>query len=91
MVDIFWFQILISNSKNEYGDAPYVRQPEGCGKPGRYMHLTPAYITNNSVSAKWGPRGKGHVMMTSWRQPVCCEDRMRSAQEKKIDIHEELL
>ncbi|PVD24281.1 hypothetical protein C0Q70_14752 [Pomacea canaliculata] len=51
-------QILISNSKNEYGDAPYVRQPEGCGKPGRYMHLTPAYITNNSVSAKWGPRGK---------------------------------
>ncbi|XP_025107234.1 calcium-activated chloride channel regulator 1-like isoform X2 [Pomacea canaliculata] len=51
-------KIVISSTKSEYGDAPYVKQPEGCGKPGLFMHLTPSYITDDSVSAKWGPRGK---------------------------------
>ncbi|PVD24283.1 hypothetical protein C0Q70_14754 [Pomacea canaliculata] len=51
-------KIVISSTKSEYGDAPYVKQPEGCGKPGLFMHLTPSYITNDTVSYKWGPRGQ---------------------------------
>ncbi|PVD24285.1 hypothetical protein C0Q70_14756 [Pomacea canaliculata] len=54
-------QILISSTKSEYGDAPYVKQPRGCGQPGLFMHLTPSYITDDSISAKWGPRGKGVI------------------------------
>ncbi|XP_042242553.1 calcium-activated chloride channel regulator 3A-1-like, partial [Homarus americanus] len=41
-----------------YGDQPYTVQPGGCGEPGRYMHLTPQYLTDNTQADLWGPRGK---------------------------------
>lgn len=41
-----------------YGNQPYTEQPGGCGDPGRYIHLTPDYLTDDTEAAKWGPRGK---------------------------------
>lgn len=41
-----------------YGDQPYTDQPGGCGVPGRYIHLTPEYLTDDSAAAWWGPRNK---------------------------------
>ncbi|XP_063590518.1 calcium-activated chloride channel regulator 4A-like [Penaeus indicus] len=41
-----------------YGDQPYTDQPGGCGVPGRYIHLTPEYLTDDAQAAWWGPRNK---------------------------------
>lgn len=40
-----------------YGDQVYTEQPGGCGEPGTYIHLTPAYLTNPLAEETWGPRG----------------------------------
>ena len=32
-----------------YGSAPYVKHDGTCGQPGRYMHLTPSFISNETL------------------------------------------
>ncbi|XP_042861518.1 calcium-activated chloride channel regulator 1-like [Penaeus japonicus] len=41
-----------------YGNQPYTDQPGGCGIPGRYIHLTPEYLTDDVEAGWWGPRNK---------------------------------
>ncbi|CAL4157434.1 unnamed protein product, partial [Meganyctiphanes norvegica] len=41
-----------------YGSQPYTLQPGPCGEPGRYIHLTPGYLTQSIQEELWGPRNK---------------------------------
>ncbi|XP_063886364.1 LOW QUALITY PROTEIN: calcium-activated chloride channel regulator 1-like [Scylla paramamosain] len=47
-----------------YGDQVYTVQPGGCGDPGRYIHITPNYLTSPLAPDVWGPRGK--VLAQAW-------------------------
>ncbi|XP_042884903.1 calcium-activated chloride channel regulator 1-like [Penaeus japonicus] len=53
--------IRIDKSNAVYGNQPYTDQPGGCGDPGRYIHLTPDYLTDDTEADKWGPREKSFV------------------------------
>ena len=43
-----------------YLDTPYTVQPGGCGDPGEYTHVTPAFLKNldGSTTDVFGPPGK---------------------------------
>ncbi|XP_045111841.1 calcium-activated chloride channel regulator 1-like isoform X1 [Portunus trituberculatus] len=47
-----------------YGDQVYTIQPGGCGDPGRYIHITPSFLTNPLARVVWGPTGK--VLAQAW-------------------------
>ncbi|XP_045111844.1 calcium-activated chloride channel regulator 1-like isoform X2 [Portunus trituberculatus] len=47
-----------------YGDQVYTVQPGGCGDPGRYIHITPSFLTHSLAPDVWGPRGK--VLAQAW-------------------------
>ncbi|ROT66655.1 hypothetical protein C7M84_015309 [Penaeus vannamei] len=53
--------IRVDKSNAVYGNQPYTDQPGGCGDPGRFIHLTPDYLTDDTEAAKWGPRDKTFV------------------------------
>ena len=42
-----------------YLDTPYTVQPGGCGDPGEYTHVTPAFLENldGSTTNVFGPPG----------------------------------
>ncbi|KAG1691080.1 Calcium-activated chloride channel regulator 1 [Nymphon striatum] len=48
------FRIAEANPK--FKDTPYTLQASGCGQPGQYIHLTPAFILNENeeISNKYG-------------------------------------
>ncbi|KAM4642182.1 calcium-activated chloride channel regulator 1-like [Discoglossus pictus] len=41
-----------------YQDKPYTLQYGGCGVQGRYIHLTPTFMTDDRLAREYGPRGK---------------------------------
>ncbi|MBN3297126.1 CLCA1 regulator, partial [Amia calva] len=43
---------------------PYTLQYDECGKPGRYIHLTPNFLLNDNLIEAYGPRGK--VFVHEW-------------------------
>nr|XP_006634877.2 PREDICTED: calcium-activated chloride channel regulator 4A-like [Lepisosteus oculatus] len=47
-----------------YGDDPYTLQYDECGKPGKYIHLTPSFLLNDSLLNAYGPRGR--VFVHEW-------------------------
>ncbi|XP_069838025.1 calcium-activated chloride channel regulator 1-like [Dendropsophus ebraccatus] len=56
--------IIIANTSQSMGDAPYTRQYGGCGKPGRYIHLTPNFLRQANLTSFYGPYGK--VFVHEW-------------------------
>ncbi|KAK7072571.1 chloride channel [Halocaridina rubra] len=54
--------IRVDSINRIYKDQPYTVQPGGCGEPGLYIHLTPDYLMNNTISRPWGPRGEDTVI-----------------------------
>ncbi|XP_053326282.1 calcium-activated chloride channel regulator 1-like [Spea bombifrons] len=48
------------------GDDPYTLQYGGCGEMGRYIHLTPNFLLNDSLINIYGPREK--VFVHEWAQ-----------------------
>ncbi|MBN3313313.1 CLA4A regulator, partial [Atractosteus spatula] len=47
-----------------HGDDPYTLQYDECGKPGKYIHLTPSFLLNDSLLNAYGPRGR--VFVHEW-------------------------
>ncbi|XP_035676245.1 calcium-activated chloride channel regulator 4-like [Branchiostoma floridae] len=47
-----------------YGNTPYVKRAEGCGKPGEYLHLTAGFLTDPNVNTTYGPIGR--VLVHEW-------------------------
>ncbi|XP_007424185.1 calcium-activated chloride channel regulator 1-like isoform X1 [Python bivittatus] len=56
--------IIIANPYLKYGDEPYTLQFEGCGSPGRYIHFTQNFLTNDNLLSIYGPRGR--VLVHEW-------------------------
>ncbi|XP_053549661.1 calcium-activated chloride channel regulator 1-like [Bombina bombina] len=56
--------IIIANPFLKYGDEPYTLQYGGCGEPGKYIHLTPAFMVDDRLSKAFGPRGR--VLVHEW-------------------------
>ncbi|XP_071112483.1 calcium-activated chloride channel regulator 3A-1-like [Haliotis cracherodii] len=52
--------ILIDQSDDRFshGNRPFVIKTTPCGELGHYMHLTPAYVLNDTVAAPYGPYDK---------------------------------
>ncbi|XP_078506549.1 calcium-activated chloride channel regulator family member 3-like [Lissotriton helveticus] len=48
----------------KYGDDPYTLEYGGCGEPGKYIHFTPNFRTDDSLLAVYGPRGR--VFVHEW-------------------------
>ncbi|XP_008107509.3 calcium-activated chloride channel regulator 1 [Anolis carolinensis] len=56
--------IIVADPFLKYGDDPYTLQYGGCGEPGRYIHLTSNFLTNDSMHDVYGPRGR--VLVHEW-------------------------
>ncbi|KAM4022554.1 calcium-activated chloride channel regulator 1-like [Anomaloglossus baeobatrachus] len=56
--------IIITNPYLKYGYDPYTLQYGRCGEPGRYIHLTPNFLLDNSLLSVYGPRGR--VLVHEW-------------------------
>ncbi|XP_018411400.1 PREDICTED: epithelial chloride channel protein-like [Nanorana parkeri] len=56
--------IIIANPYLKYGDDPYTLQYGGCGEPGKYIHLTPNFLLNDTLLSAYGPRGR--VFVHEW-------------------------
>ncbi|XP_064110702.1 calcium-activated chloride channel regulator 1-like isoform X2 [Macrobrachium nipponense] len=55
--------IRIDHMNSVYQNQPYTHQPGGCGVSGKYIHLTPKYLTGK-FQAWLGSRGK--VLLVEW-------------------------
>nr|XP_053653162.1 calcium-activated chloride channel regulator 1-like [Cherax quadricarinatus] len=53
--------IRIDKQSKVYLGQPYTVQPGLCGDPGRYIHLSPEYLTDTAQAALWGPPDKALV------------------------------
>ncbi|XP_067847020.1 calcium-activated chloride channel regulator 1-like [Heptranchias perlo] len=56
--------VIIAEPYLKYGDDPYTLQYGGCGEKGRYIHFTPNFILNNSLTPVYGSRGR--VFVHEW-------------------------
>ncbi|XP_056379196.1 calcium-activated chloride channel regulator 1-like [Hyla sarda] len=56
--------IIISDPTMKYADDPYTQQYGGCGDPGQYIHLTPNFMTDDTLISVYGPRGR--VFVHEW-------------------------
>nr|XP_056700527.1 calcium-activated chloride channel regulator 1-like [Euleptes europaea] len=56
--------VIVADPYLKYGDDPYTLQYGGCGEPGRYIHFTSNFLTNNSLHNVYGPRGR--VLVHEW-------------------------
>ncbi|XP_060132738.1 calcium-activated chloride channel regulator 1 [Zootoca vivipara] len=56
--------VIVADSFPKYGDDPYTLQYGGCGEPGRYIHFTPNFLTNDNLLNAYGPRGR--VFVHEW-------------------------
>ncbi|XP_078515400.1 calcium-activated chloride channel regulator family member 3-like [Lissotriton helveticus] len=50
--------VIIAEPFLKYGDHPYTLQYGGCGEPGKYIHFTLNFITDDSLLLVYGPRGR---------------------------------
>ncbi|XP_068095968.1 calcium-activated chloride channel regulator 4A-like isoform X2 [Hyperolius riggenbachi] len=53
--------IIIAEPYLKFGDDPYTQQYEGCGSPGKYIHFTPNFMTNDTLLSVYGQRGRAFV------------------------------
>ncbi|XP_060629860.2 calcium-activated chloride channel regulator 1-like [Anolis sagrei] len=56
--------VIVADPFLKYGDEPYTLQYGGCGEPGRYIHFTPNFLTDDSLLIVYGPRGR--VFVHEW-------------------------
>ncbi|KAL3846427.1 hypothetical protein ACJMK2_017419 [Sinanodonta woodiana] len=56
--------ILIDIPSNKYGRDPYVEGVVECGKPGKYMHLTPELLLKEDAEKAYGPLA--HMFIHEW-------------------------
>ncbi|CAJ0916342.1 unnamed protein product [Ranitomeya imitator] len=56
--------IIITNPYLKYGYDPYTLQYGQCGEPGRYIHLTPDFLLDDSLLSVYGPRER--VFVHEW-------------------------
>ncbi|KAJ1171272.1 hypothetical protein NDU88_003137 [Pleurodeles waltl] len=56
--------VIIADPFLKYGEDPYTLQYGGCGEPGKYIHFTPQFITNDNLLEMYGPRGR--VFVHEW-------------------------
>ncbi|XP_041064000.1 calcium-activated chloride channel regulator 1-like isoform X2 [Carcharodon carcharias] len=56
--------VIIAEPYLKYGDEPYTLQYGGCGEKGRYIHFTPNFILNSSLTQNYGSKGK--VFVHEW-------------------------
>ncbi|KAG9329537.1 hypothetical protein JZ751_004285, partial [Albula glossodonta] len=56
--------IIIDEPNPQYGDQPYTLQYGECGMPGRYIHLTPKFLLDDSLTEGYGPRGR--IFVHEW-------------------------
>ncbi|XP_073427610.1 calcium-activated chloride channel regulator 3A-1-like [Dendrobates tinctorius] len=56
--------IIITNPYLKYGYDPYTLQYGRCGEPGRYIHLTPNFLLDDSLLSVYGPRDR--VFVHEW-------------------------
>uniref|UniRef100_A0A670IIQ7 Calcium-activated chloride channel regulator 1-like n=1 Tax=Podarcis muralis TaxID=64176 RepID=A0A670IIQ7_PODMU len=57
-------EVIVAAPYLKHGDDPYTLQYGGCGEPGRYIHLTPNFLTNDKLLDAYGPRGR--VLVHEW-------------------------
>ncbi|KAE8610708.1 hypothetical protein XENTR_v10012214 [Xenopus tropicalis] len=53
--------VIIASSHVKFGDDPYTLQYGRCGEPGKYIHMTPDFLLNDSLISTYGPRGRAFV------------------------------
>lgn len=56
--------IIIANPTLNQADDPYTQQYGLCGDPGKYIHLTPNFMTDDSLISVYGERGR--VLVHEW-------------------------
>ncbi|XP_072366532.1 calcium-activated chloride channel regulator 1-like [Scyliorhinus torazame] len=56
--------VIIAEPYLKYGDEPYTQQYGGCGEKGQYIHFTPNFIRNSSLTQIYGPKEK--VFVHEW-------------------------
>ncbi|XP_078501997.1 calcium-activated chloride channel regulator 1-like [Lissotriton helveticus] len=56
--------VIIADPYLKYGEDPYTLQYGGCGEPGKYIHFTSNFITDDSLLPMYGPRGR--VFVHEW-------------------------
>ncbi|XP_019622967.1 PREDICTED: calcium-activated chloride channel regulator 4-like [Branchiostoma belcheri] len=56
--------VRVDRANPVYGNTPYVKRAEGCGKPGEYLHLTSGFLTDPNVTRNYGPIGR--VLVHEW-------------------------
>ncbi|XP_066283830.1 calcium-activated chloride channel regulator 1-like [Branchiostoma lanceolatum] len=56
--------VRVDKANPVYGNTPYVKRAEGCGKPGEYLHLTPGFLSDPNVNTTYGPIGR--VLVHEW-------------------------
>ncbi|XP_053549655.1 calcium-activated chloride channel regulator 1-like [Bombina bombina] len=56
--------VIIADYYLNYGDNPYTLQYGGCGKQGKYIHLTPNFMVLDNLSSVYGTRGR--VFVHEW-------------------------
>ncbi|XP_072920018.1 calcium-activated chloride channel regulator 1-like [Hemitrygon akajei] len=57
-------EVIIADSHAKFGDDPYTLQYGRCGERGRYIHLTPSFMLDDSVISIYGSRDK--VFVHEW-------------------------
>ncbi|XP_063599102.1 calcium-activated chloride channel regulator 1-like isoform X2 [Penaeus indicus] len=56
--------IRVAPASHVYGHQPYTEQPGGCGRPGKFSHFTPEFLTDENLSYVWGPPER--LMVFEW-------------------------
>ncbi|KAM8930573.1 calcium-activated chloride channel regulator 1-like [Pelodytes ibericus] len=56
--------VIIAKPYVMYGDDPYTLQYGKCGELGTYIHFTPNFLTNDTLTDVYGPRGR--VFVHEW-------------------------
>ncbi|XP_040263408.1 calcium-activated chloride channel regulator 1-like [Bufo bufo] len=56
--------IIIAKPTVQHADDPYTQQYGKCGEPGKLIHLTPDFMTDDGLISVYGPRGK--VFVHEW-------------------------
>ncbi|XP_069426731.1 calcium-activated chloride channel regulator 2 [Ovis canadensis] len=56
--------VIVTDWYGAHGDDPYTLQYRGCGKEGKYIHLTSEFLLNDGLTAGYGSRGR--VFVHEW-------------------------
>ncbi|XP_044157860.1 calcium-activated chloride channel regulator 1-like [Bufo gargarizans] len=56
--------IIITEPTVQHANDPYTQQYGKCGEPGKYIHLTPEFMTDDWLISAYGPRGR--VFVHEW-------------------------